>query len=116
MQEGWFREQKYFIKGHRLPNGETREIHKPTKEQLLEQYAYMPLRGVLRVDALALCAEGVIITSTPEYEPSFENPPVRLLLAEGTDRGVAQFYIAEIAKMLDEDWHRLDENEGGRRH
>ena len=80
MEEGWFREQKYFIKGHRLPNGEAREIHEPTKEQLLEQYANMQVRGVLRVDALALCAEGAIIGSIPEYELSSGNPPPSLSL------------------------------------
>lgn len=115
MEEEWLEKERYFIKERRFPNGMVREVHKPTKEQLLEEYAHMQVKGVLEVDALDIYREGAIIGSAPKYVLRSGNVPVRLLVAEGVPRGTALFYIEEIAKTLNEDWYRLDEIDAGHR-
>lgn len=115
MEEEWLEKETYFIRDLRFPNGMVREVHKPAKEELLEQYPDMQVQGVLKIDILGLYREGAEINSWPAYVLRSGNPPVQVLLAEGTDRGTALFYIQQAGKLLEEDWYRLDEVTAGSR-
>jgi hypothetical protein len=98
--------------------GWIRTIAKPTQEGLLESYAEKPLRGFMEIDAHGLCEEEVVIHTNFGYELRNTANPVRVQIPEGVRRGEALYYLQEIAKMLREDWHRLDvvggEGHGGR--
>jgi hypothetical protein len=92
-----------------LPEGEwIRTIAKPTREELVLSYADKPVRGFMQVDAHGLCEDGVDINTNFLYELRNSDNPVRVLIPEGTTRGEVLYYLQEIAKMLRDDWYRLD--------
>ncbi len=107
-------EDRYKIKDQLKPNGVIR-YPRPSKEKLLEHYAQLPVRGVLQVDAIGVYEGGARIYTSPAFELSFFDVPVRVSVAEGTSKDEVLFYLAEIAKTLDEDWQHLDEFGSGQR-
>src|SRR4051794_23190212 len=96
-----------------LPEGEwIKTIAKPTHEGLLASCARTEVRGFMEVDAHGLCEDGADIDTKFAFKLRNSDNPVRVQIHEGTTRGEVLFYLQEIAKMLREDWYRLDVVDG----
>lgn len=81
-----------------------KDLHEPSKDELLERYAEKPVRGFLVVDVLGLDEEGAKVYCYSDYELRNSDLPVRIYVAEGTSKGETLYYLSQVIKKLKEDW------------
>ena len=80
---------------------------KMTREDLIEASARKPVRRLLQADVHGLCEEGARIIAEAVLELRLSDAPMRLQIAEGVGQGEALFFLAELKRLVEEDWHLL---------
>ena len=78
-----------------------------TREDLIEASARKPVRRLFQADVHGLCEEGARIIAEPVLELRSSDAPIRFQILEGVDQGEALFYLAQLKKLVEEDWHLL---------
>jgi hypothetical protein len=88
----------------------------PTKEELLKICCDQEVHGFLQVDAYLMNGVEPAIQSNIVYglmhDPS---NPVSIQIAQGATKGEVVRLLSEVTQVLEEDWHRLQEWDGGLR-
>ena len=78
-----------------------------TREDLIEASARKPVRRLLQADVQGLCEGGARIIAQTVLELRSSDAPMRLQIAEGAGQGEALFFLAELKRLIEEDWHLL---------
>jgi hypothetical protein len=88
----------------------------PTKEELLKICFAKEVHGFLQVDAYLMDGVEPAIQTNVVYglmhDPS---NPVSIQIAQGAKKGEVLRLLSEVRQALEEDWHRLQEWDGGLR-
>jgi hypothetical protein len=89
----------------------------PTKEELLKICCDQEVHGFLQVDAYLMNGVEPAIQSNIVYGLMHDpNNPVSIQIAQGATKGeVVRCLLPEVTQVLGEDWHRLQEWDGGLR-
>lgn len=106
-------ESKIVIRG---PEGPGRPGVVPTKEELLKVCFDKEVHGFMQIDAYLVDGVEAAIQTYFVYG-LMHNPhnPVSIQIAQGARKGEVLRLISESSQALDEDWHRLEEWDGGLR-
>ena len=89
----------------------------PTKEELLKICFDQEVHGFLQVDAYLMNGVEPAIQTNVVYGLMHDpNNPVSIQIAQGATKGeVVRCLLPEVTQVLGEDWHRLQEWDGGLR-
>jgi hypothetical protein len=88
----------------------------PTKEELLKICFDQEVHGFLQVDAYLMDGvEPAIQTNVVFGLMHDPNNPLSLQIAQGARKDEVLHLLSEVSQALDEDWHRLQEWDGGLR-
>jgi hypothetical protein len=89
----------------------------PTKEELLKICFDKEVHGFLQVDAYLMNGVEPAIQTNVVYGLMHDpNNPVSIQIAQGATKGeVVRCLLPEVTQVLGEDWHRLQEWDGGLR-
>jgi hypothetical protein len=89
----------------------------PTKEELLKICCDQEVHGFLQVDAYLMDGVEPAIQTNVVYGLMHNpNNPVSIQIAQGATKGeVVRCLLPEVTQVLGEDWHRLQEWDGGLR-
>ena len=89
----------------------------PTKEELLKICCDQEVHGFLQVDAYLMNGVEPAIQTNVVYGLMHNpNNPVSIQIAQGATKGeVVRCLLPEVTQVLGEDWHRLQEWDGGLR-
>jgi hypothetical protein len=106
-------ESKFVVRG---PEGQGRPAVLPTKEELLKICFDKEVHGFLQVDAYLMNGVEPAIQANIVYG-LMHNPhnPVSIQIAQGARKGAVLRLLPEVTQVLEEDWHRLQEWDGGLR-
>jgi hypothetical protein len=106
-------ESKFVV---REPEGQGRLAVLPTKEELLKICFDKEVHGFLHVDAYLMNGVEPAIQTNVVYG-LMHNPhnPVSIQIAQGARKVEVLRLLSEVSQALDEDWHRLQEWDGGLR-
>ena len=106
-------ESKFVVRG---PEGPGRPAVLPTKEELLRICFDKEVHGFLEVDAYLMNGVEPAIQANVVYG-LMHNPhnPVSIQIAQGARKGEVLRLLSEVTQVLEEDWHRLQEWDGGLR-
>jgi hypothetical protein len=88
----------------------------PTKEELLKICFDKEVHGFLQVDAYLMDGVEPAIQTNLVYGLMHDpNNPVSIQIAQGATKGEVLRLLPEVSQVLEEDWHRLQEWDGGLR-
>jgi hypothetical protein len=88
----------------------------PTKEELLKICFDKEVYGFLQVDAYLMDGVEPAIQTNLVYGLMHDpNNPVSIQIAQGATKGEVLRLLPEVSQVLEEDWHRLQEWDGGLR-
>jgi hypothetical protein len=88
----------------------------PTKEELLRICFDQEVHGFLQVDAYLMDGVEPAIQTNVVYGLMHDpNNPVSIQIAQGARKGEVLRLLPEVTQVLEEDWHRLQEWDGGLR-
>jgi hypothetical protein len=106
-------ESKFVVRG---PEGQGRPVVLPTKEELLKICFEKEVHGFLQVDAYLMNGVEPAIQTNVVYG-LMHNPhnPVSIQIAQGARKGEVLRLLSEVTQVLEEDWPRLQEWDGGLR-
>jgi hypothetical protein len=112
-EEFWIDESKFVVRG---PEGQGRPAVLPTKEELLKICFDKEVHGFLQVDAYLMNGMEPAIQAHIVYG-LMHNPhnTVSIQIAQGARKREVVRLLPEVAQVLEEDWHRLQEWDGGLR-
>jgi hypothetical protein len=107
-------ESKFVVRG---TDGPSRPGVLPTKEELLKICFDKEVHGFLQVDAYLMDGVEPAIQTNLVYGLMHDpNNPVSIQIAQGATKGeVVRCLLPEVTQVLGEDWHRLQEWDGGLR-
>ena len=98
------------------PDGPRRPGVLPTKEELLKICFDQEVHGFLEVGAYLMDGVEPAIQTAVVYGLMHDpNTPVSLQIAQGARKDEVLHLLSEVRQALDEDWHRLQEWDGGLR-
>ncbi len=106
-------ESKFVVRG---PEGPGRPAVLPTKEELLKICFDKEVHGFLQVDAFLMNGVEPAIQANVVYG-LMHNPhnPVSIQIAQGARKSAVLRLLPEVTQVLEEDWPRLQEWDGGLR-
>jgi len=106
-------ESKFVVRG---AESSGRPVVLPTKEELLKICFDKEVHGFLQVDAYLMNGVEPAIQTNVVYG-LMHNPhnPVSIQIAQGARKGEVLRLLPEVTQVLEEDWHRLQEWDGGLR-
>jgi hypothetical protein len=106
-------ESKFVVRG---PEGPGRPAVLPTKEELLKICFDKEVHGFLQVDAYLMNGVEPAIQANVVYG-LMHNPhnPVSIQIAQGARKSAVLRLLPEVTQVLEEDWPRLQEWDGGLR-
>jgi hypothetical protein len=88
----------------------------PTKEELLRICFDQEVHGFLQVDAYLMDGVEPAIQTSVVYGLMHDpNTPLSLQIAQGARKDEVLRLLSEVRQALDEDWHRIQEWDGGLR-
>ena len=106
-------ESKFVVRG---PEGQGGRAVLPTKEELLKICFTKEVHGFLQVDAYLMNGVEPAIQTNVVYGLMHDpNYPVTIQIAQGATKGEVLRLLPEVTQVLGEDWHRLQEWDGGLR-
>jgi len=106
-------ESKFVVRG---AESSGRPVVLPTKEELLKICFDKEVHGFLQVDAYLMNGVEPAIQANVVYG-LMHNPhnPVSIQIAQGARKVEVFRLLPEVTQVLEEDWHRLQEWDGGLR-
>jgi hypothetical protein len=106
-------ESKIVVHG---PDGPRRPGVLPTKEELLKICFDQEVHGFLEVGAYLMDGVEPAIQTNVVYGLMHDpNNPVTIQIAQGARKGEVLRLLPEVTQVVEEDWHRLQQWDGGLR-